>query len=160
MHAASVCRRKKNVQRLWLHASKLIHETNSRMLERCVGKARKMNKIVGRPPMRLSSSLPSTQWAMVRAYRGHTWGDESCSLMSRASIRRPHCCPMIHNCRTSIATNALRPLSSAGAFINLLPSVSQKRTLARFAFSFRDSLLLRVCLMQDCNFESSFLAAA
>ena len=105
-------------------------------------------KIVGRSPTRLSSNLPSVPWAAARAYKGHAWGDASCSLMSRASMRRPHCCPMIHSCRASIATNALRPLSSAGGFISLLPSVSQNRTLAMLAFSFRHCLLLRVCLIR------------
>ena len=57
--------------------------------------------------------------------------------MSRASMRRPHICPMIHSCRTSMATSALRPLSSAGGLASLLPSTSQKRTLDMLAFSFR-----------------------
>ena len=51
---------------------------------------------------------------------------------------------MIHSCRTSIVSSALRSLSSAGGPINLLPSASN-RTLDKVAFSFKLCLLARVC---------------
>ena len=54
---------RKNDQRLRLaKCIKLIHETNSGALERVLELSH-VNKIVGRPPIRLSSSLPSTLWA-------------------------------------------------------------------------------------------------
>ena len=99
------------------------------------------HKIVGRSPTRLSAIF-----LLCRRIAG-----------LQGLHERPHICPMIR-CRTSTATSALRPLSSAGGLVSLLPSASQKRILDMLAFSFR-LCPLRVCLTQDCSCASSFLPA-